>query len=126
MGSISGMFKRLLIISLLSAAILSCTGQDCKNLPTTLSSYSQAITLVQSSTFKVQESANTSNSSWITSANYYSCDGRTGFFIYTTNRGYQYIHKGVPIEVWEEFKNAPSKGSYYDYNIKHRYLLRLN
>jgi hypothetical protein len=119
------MLKRLIIISLLSGAILSCTGQHCKNLPTTFSSYSQAITLVQSSTFKVQETANTASSSWITSANYYSCDGKTGYLIYTTNRGYQYIHKGVPIEVWEEFKNAPSKGSYYNQNIKHSFTLHL-
>ena len=119
------MLKRLIIISLLSGAILSCTGQHCKNLPTTFSSYSQAITLVQSSTFKVQETANTASSSWITSANYYSCDGKKGYLIYTTNRGYQYIHKGVPIEVWEEFKNAPSKGSYYNQNIKHSFTLHL-
>ena len=75
--------------------------------------------------FKVQETANTASSSWITSANYYSCDGKKGYLIYTTNRGYQYIHKGVPIEVWEEFKNAPSKGSYYNQNIKHSFTLHL-
>ena len=106
--------------------ILSCNAQDCKNLPRFFSSYSQAITLVQSSTFKVQEAANTFSISWITSADYYSCDGKTGYLIYTTNRGYKYIHKGVPIEVWAEFKNAPSKGFYYDYKIKHRYQLTLN
>ena len=106
--------------------IRPCHGQDCNKLPNVFTSYSRAITLVQNSTFKIQEAANTSGSSWITSANYYSCDGKTGFLIYTTNRGYQYIHKGVPVEVWKEFKNAPSKGTYYDYNIKHRYQLRLD
>lgn len=120
------MFRRLIIIPLLSVVVFYCNAQDCNKLPASFSSYSQAITLVQSSTFKIQEAANTSSSSWITSANYYSCDGKTGYLIYTTNRGYQYIHKEVPIEVWEEFKNAPSKGSYYDYKIKHRYHLRLN
>jgi len=106
--------------------ILSCHAQDCNNLPSIFSSYSQAIALVQSSTFRVQETANTSSSSWITSANYYSCDGKTGYFIFTTIQGYQYIHRGVPIEVWTEFKNASSKGSYYDYHIKHRYQLMLH
>src|ERR1039457_1996021 len=98
------MLKRLIIISLLSGAILSCTGQHCKNLPTTFSSYSQAITLVQSSTFKVQETADTASSARITSANYYSWDGKTWYLIYTTNRGYQYIHKGVLMELGESLK----------------------
>lgn len=117
------MFRRLIIISLLSVVVLSCNAQDCNKLPVSFLSYSQAITLVQSSTFKVQEAANTSSSSWITSANYYSCDGKTGYLIYTTIQGSQYIHQGVPVGVWDEFKKAQSKGSYYNDFIKHRYLL---
>ena len=116
---------KLIIIFLLCCSILSCNSQDCNKLPDNFTSYSKAISLVKGTYFKIEETANTSNSSWITSAKYYSCDGKTGYFIYTT-KDHEYIHKGVPINVWEEFKNAPSKGSYYDYNIKHKYQLSLN
>lgn len=105
---------------------INSESQDCPTLPESFTSYSQAIDFVKQSHFRIHETANTSNSSWITSAKYYSCDGISGFLIYTTNRGYEYIHKGVPINVWEEFKNASSKGSYYDHNIRHKYRLRLN
>ena len=106
--------------------MLSCNSQDCNKLPAIYTSYSQGIELVKSSSFKVKETANTSNSSWITSAKYYSCDGNTGYLIYTTNKDYEYIHQGVPVNIWEGFKNASSKGSYYNSNIKNRYRLKLN
>jgi len=112
-----------ILSALLFVSFISCKGQDCSKMPTSFISYQQAIKLVKSSTFRISESANTSNSSWITSARYYSCDRETGYFIYTTNRGYEYIHAGVPIDIWKGFKAASSKGSYYDRNIKGRYEL---
>lgn len=118
--------QRLLLIWALSVSMLSCQSQDCTKLPTIFSSYKQAIKAVQGFNFKVKESANTSGSSWMTSAKYYSCDGRTGYFIYTTNRGYEYIHAGVPLNIWLEFKKASSKGSYYNARLKNRYRLSLN
>ena len=109
---------------LLSLVIFSCNSQDCNKSPDNFTSYTQAISLVKNSSFKIEETANTSNSSWIRSAKYYSCDGQTGYFIYTT-KDHEYIHKGVPLTVWEGFKNAFSKGSYYDRNIRYKYQLNL-
>lgn len=100
--------------------------QSCASLPSSFISYSQAIEKIKSSTFRIRESTDVSASSWITSADYYSCEGKTGFFIYTTDRGNQYIHQEVPIAIWEGFKNASSKGSFYNENIKGRYRLKLN
>jgi hypothetical protein len=117
--------KRLIPILLLLVEIISCQAQDCGKLPEHFTSYSQAIQLVKSRTFKINETANVSNSSWIKFVNYYSCDGNTGYLIYTTNRGYEYIHAGVPLYVWKGFKNASSKGSYYDGKIKGRYQLQM-
>ncbi|MGN6248952.1 MAG: KTSC domain-containing protein [Ginsengibacter sp.] len=118
--------KKFLFVLLLSIGIISCHSQNCDTLPDKFATYDEAINVVESNGFKIHEIANTSKSSWITSAQYYSCDGITGYFIYKTKEGKEYIHKGVPINVWEEFKNASSKGSYYDYNIKHKYRLLLN
>jgi hypothetical protein len=116
---------KLLLSCILSALLISCYSQDCQKLPIIFTSYSQAIKAVQSSNFKIKESANTSSSSWMTSAKYYSCDGNKGFFIYTTNRGYEYIHSGVPLRIWEGFKNADSKGKYYNSEMKNRYQINL-
>lgn len=116
--------KKIIAIFLFSLIIFSCKSQDCNNLPDNFISYTQAISLVKKSSFKIEETANTSNSSWIRSAKYYSCDGQTGYFIYTT-KDHEYIHKGVPVNVWEEFKKASSKGSYYDRNIRYKYQLNL-
>ena len=104
----------------------SSYSQDCNKLPERFTSYAQAISLVKRSTFKIEETANTSSSSWITSVKYYCCNGFTGYLIYTTNRGYEYIHKGIPLNIWKEFKIASSKGSYYNANLKNRYPLKLN
>lgn len=114
-----------ILLALLFVSFISCKGQDCSKMPTSFNSYQQAIKLVKRSTFHLSESANTSNSSWITSARYYSCDRITGYFIYTTNRGYEYIHAGMPINIWRGFKEASSKGSYYDKNIKEKYKLSI-
>jgi len=97
---------------------------DCDQLSQKFTSYDQAINLVRSSSFKISETVNTSRSSWIRGAEYYSCDGSTGYFIIETpNR--IYIHADMPISVWQQFKNARSFGSFYDYNIKGRYRLYL-
>lgn len=99
--------------------------QPCDKLPETFQSYSQASKLIKSSKFKISESINTSKSSWIRGASYYSCDGKTGFLIIATDTK-DYIHNNVPIEIWEQFKNAESFGSYYSNNIKGRYRLTIN
>jgi hypothetical protein len=119
--------KKLLTCFLALLIITSCNkAQDCKKLPQHFTSYKEAISQVKNSTFKFTDEANTSRSSWLTSAKYYSCDGITGFFIYATNRNYEYIHKDVPINVWKQFKSASSLGSFYDAHIKNRYRLELN
>jgi hypothetical protein len=66
------------------------------------------------------------NSSWIGSAEYYNADG-LGYFILNVKTGSRksYIHQGVPVSLWEGFRTAPSKGRYYNRNLKGRYRLFL-
>lgn len=118
--------KRLITICLLSGIMLSCHAQDCSKLPESFSSYMQALNLVKKSNFKIKESANVSSSSWLRSVKFYSCDGTKGYLIYTTNKNREYIHFGVPTYIWEGLKNASSKGSFYDVNIKNKYQVKLN
>ena len=103
----------------------SCNAQDCNSLPSKFNSYNQAISTIERSSFKINESVNTSKSSWIRSAHYYSCNGQTGYFI-IQEKNKIYIHAYLPISVWHQFKNANSFGSFYDHNIKGKYKLYLN
>jgi hypothetical protein len=97
--------------------------QTCKDLPDNFSSYNQAIKAIKSGEFKITDRLPNGKSSWIMIATYYSCDGESGYMVYSTDKGKEYIHEKVPIRVWREFKNATSSGSYYVSNIKGRYRL---
>lgn len=113
----------ILLISFLSLA--SCMGNDCEKLKQNYNSYFEAISKIRNTGFSIEEKVNT-DSSWIESIEYYSCDKKKGYLIMTTLKGKSYIHSGVPFEVWEEFKNASSIGSYYNNIIKSRYYFNLN
>ncbi|HEX7366161.1 MAG TPA: hypothetical protein VF273_03640, partial [Pelobium sp.] len=65
---------------------------NCKTLPAHYSSYSAAINQIRSAKFSFNEQANTSRSSFIKSAEYFSCDGEIGFLIIGL-KDKQYIHK---------------------------------
>jgi hypothetical protein len=106
--------------------LTSCQSQPCERLPQRFESYDLAINLVKSSTFSLKDKANTTGSSWIKYATYFSCDGTTGYLIYKPVNGSEYIHSKVPVNIWEGFKNANSKGEYYNSRIKGRYRLELN
>jgi len=41
-------------------------------------------------------------------------------------KGKEYIWEGVPLNIWEGFKEADSFGKYYHKHIKGRYILELD
>lgn len=100
-------------------------GNSCDDLPTSFASYTEAMDQIRSASFRITEEQNTDESSWVRGAEFYSCDGATGFFILRTDDR-EYIHVDVPLKVWQGFKEASSFGSYYNANIKRRYRLGLN
>lgn len=122
--------KKIKLISLsalvfLGAFIIKCYGGNCDQLPKKYSSYNEAVNAIKSTHFKIAETINTSKSSWVRGAAFYSCDGLTGFFILKTDKK-EYLYSEVPINIWKEFKNADSFGSYYNSYIKHRFVFKLN
>ena len=92
-------------------------GGDRTEDPTAFATWDEAIEYVRD-TYSV-ESIDTSRSSWITSAEYFEADGR-GYLILGM-RGHPYIFSGVPADVWEEFKEAPSLGKAYHALIRGNY-----
>lgn len=97
----------------------------CSKMKSSFSSYEDTYRAIMSTRFEISEQANTYKSSWIRGAKYFSCDGRVGFFLLTTDRK-NYIFKDLPYKVWTGFKNAPSHGKYYHDYIENRYYYYLS
>ena len=117
--------KKLIHYLLLLGVLInftSCNSQSCNELPTNLTNYKHAVSVVKYTDFTIEDSVDTSRSSWIKSASFYSCDTKTGFLLVKIKSS-EYIHQNVPISVWESFKKADSFGSFYNYNIKGKYQL---
>ena len=114
--------KNLLFYLLFLVSISAYCQTDCNKLQSNFSSYNEAFKKIKSTTFKFTDYANTSKSSWIRGASFYSCDMKFGYLIIQTDDG-NYIHKNVPTNIWNSFKHAKSFGSYYNKNIKNRYQL---
>ena len=97
---------------------------SCQNLPEIFENYEDAHSKIHKTKFYFIENLNTSKSSWIRGASYFSCDGKFGFLsIYTDKK--EYIHQNVPIELWNSFKQAESFGRFYNKHIKHKYHLKI-
>lgn len=112
----------LLIIIIFTFSVKS-RGQDCRDLPLKFNTYQEAISRIRNSNFVLKESLVVSNSSWISSAKYFSCDNQRGYLIYVTLNGREYIHDKVPVGIWQSFKRAESKGEYYIRHIKGKFKL---
>ena len=104
---------------------ISCNTKNCNEINSKFTSYDEAIEIVKNSSFAIDEKVDT-DSSWIDSIEYHSCDEKYGYLIINTKKGKSYIHKDVPIQVWNEFKNANSFGKFYNQNIKGNYYLEIN
>lgn len=115
---------RILLLFLVYTLFTSCNSNDCNQL-TNFSSYNEAVKTIRKSDFKYSDKCDTSKSSWIYSAEYYSCDGDFGYFILKTKTA-TYIHANMPKNIWKSFKNADSFGSYYNLNIKGKFRLSIN
>lgn len=119
--------KKLLYLWLLLFAFTSCNSQSCdqvNNKP--FKSYSEAKEFVETYEFKFAAEEDLERSSWMRKANFYSCDGEVGYFVYETKNGETYIYRNLPIYVWNGFKKANSPGSFYNDYIKGNYILTLN
>lgn len=119
---------KILIQSLLFIGVLvsftSCKNQSCESFPVNFNSNKEALNKIKSTDFKLEDSVNTSRSSVIESAHYFSCDGSSGYLLIVI-RNKEYIYQNVPISVWKQFKKADSFGSFYNTYIRGKYHLKV-
>ena len=116
--------RKLFFYFLCIVALNACVQTDCNKLKQKFSSYNEAISIIKSTNFTFTDNVNTSRSSWVRGASFYSCNKQLGYFIIKTDER-NYIHKDLPISVWYNFKKTSSYGSYYNRYIKNRYQLYL-
>lgn len=103
--------KHLILLLIVFSFYQSCKNSDCKDIPQMFTNFAEAQKFVRGLDWTYSDDA-TFEGSWINSAEYYSCDRKTGFFIMCTDDKC-YIHDYVEMKVWEEFKNTLNPGSYY-------------
>ena len=116
---------RFLFFLFLLFTVFGASAQiPCENLPMHFSSKEEAIQAVIQAKFPFNEQYNSAKSSWIRAASYLSCDQKTGYFIFSTV-DQVYIHKGLPLALWNGFKNASDPGKYYKKYIKNKFRLVL-
>lgn len=113
------MMKKLLILLISLNLLLSCK-QTPTEIPATFSNYEHALNTVEKGSFAIDETTDTSESDWITSAHYVSNDGKKGILVLGMKEK-EYIFADIPLQVWEDFKNAESKGKFYHTRIKGKY-----
>lgn len=102
---------------------LSCTAdaqQSCEQLEEKYVDADRMVRLLDQTSFSFSEEFDTSQSSWIKAASFYSCDGAKGYFVLRTSKKV-YLYKDVPKDLWSRFKQADSLGSFYNRQIKGRY-----
>ncbi len=59
---------------LFCVSVTVCGQKDCNKLKANSSSYSEAMSKIKCTKFTLTDNVNTSNSSWVRGASYYSCD----------------------------------------------------
>jgi hypothetical protein len=100
--------KRLILLLL----FVSCKSQDCSTLSENFKSYESALSIIESTDFNMYEVCDTSKSSWILGADFYSCDRQNGYFLIKTKKK-TYIHKDLPIETWNDFNKRYSSQAFH-------------
>ena len=91
---------------------------DCHTLPSTFESAEQAISAVESSKFRFQQSIRISRIQSPRSVVFYSCDGEQGYLIAQENETLRLIYPDVPMAVWNDFINEENPIEFYNTQIK--------
>lgn len=99
---------------------LNAQKSNCLDTSENWNSEKEVISGIENINFKTSESISLEKSSWMKSAHYYTCDDKFGHLIIKCERK-SFIHKNVPISVWQSLKVAKSVGRFYDHYIKDKY-----
>jgi len=111
-----------LSFAMLHIDLVACT-DNCGVSSASWKSEKDAIIALENAEFIFSEFLKNESDSWMVSAGFYSCDGQNGYLVIHSQKK-DYIHSSVPVVVWEELKNANSKGGFYNFYIKDKYTFK--
>lgn len=94
---------------------------DCHELPSHFESPEKAVEILESATFRLQESIKISRYRSPRAARFYSCDGNTGFLIVEETGEDQVVYVAVSQDIWSRFVNSNDPITYYESEIKNKY-----
>lgn len=114
----------LIIILFLNFTLVNGQQHDCSSLPS-LNSEHDAIEILRDTRFNLVDTADVSQSSWIVSAKYLGCEGHNGYIILSA-RYSDYLHQAVPLPLWDQFKMARDKDTFYMKALKNKYDFKKN
>ena len=89
---------------------------NCDSLSAISSVFSEALHAIEISTWRFKQSIKLNRLNGILRAEYYSCDGQTGFLIVLTSNK-ECIYKIVPVNLWNEFLKTNDPEKYIDEKI---------
>ncbi|MDZ7604268.1 MAG: KTSC domain-containing protein [Cyclobacteriaceae bacterium] len=117
--------KAVLIFFLLVIVNISLlAGSDnCAASSASWKSEKEAIDALEKADFHFSESFKNPSESWLISASFYSCDGQSGYLVIHSQKK-DIIHSSVPMIVWQDLKNANSKGGFYNFYIRDKYAFK--
>jgi predicted small lipoprotein YifL len=113
--------KKIIFILMISFSLFSCGKKGCEDLQPTYASQPEALKAIRVADFQVKETQTTANSSSIKRIEYYSCDGAKGYLVVYNLSGDIWLHRDVPIEVWQGLKSAEFMRNYYNDNVKDKF-----
>lgn len=117
------MKRMTLIIALIFVGLyLNAQEDNCAQISGDWKNEKEAVIKVQNTTFKTSDSVRPDESSWMTSAQFYSCDDEFGYLVVKSEKK-TFIHQDVPKAIWVALKEARSIGGYYNFYIKNKYKL---
>jgi hypothetical protein len=97
-----------LLVFLILITITACGGNNCKELLISFRNHNEAKEIVINSTFKFSHDADVTNSLWISSAKYFSCDVLWGFLVIKTGSR-TYVHQEMPMKFGKVSKRQIQK-----------------
>jgi hypothetical protein len=110
------------LLVIINISLLACP-DNCAVSSTSWKSEKEAIDALEKADFLFSESFNNESESWLLSASFYSCDGQNGYLVIHSQKK-DFIHSSVPLVVWQDLKNANSKGGFYNFYIRDKYAFK--
>ena len=120
-------------VTILFIVPIFCMGQNCKDLPISFTSFTDALSHLYQTEFPFSDerretiqSLSEKKNIKLVQGSYFSCDKKTGYAVFIFLPGDIFIYDKIPVKIWEKYKTCPSTDEYYQTIIltNYKYLFK--